>query len=114
MIFELTHTCQLLAEVYEMFAFGNHGVKPNFELAHRYCIKLHEVGLESNSKELIAEGLNNLAYLYHNFGREQEAHDAFFKAFKYMVAKLEPQEWDIQIVNLVTEYINTLEQNQNG
>ena len=43
-----------------------------------------------------------------DFGREQEAHDAFFKAFEYMVAKLEPQEWDIQIVNLVHCELNNL------
>ena len=101
---------EVMAEVYEMFAFGNHGVMPHFEMALRYCTRLHEVGLKANNKELIAEGLNNLAYLYHNFGKEEEAHDAFLEAFKYMVAHLEPQEWDKQIVNLVTDYVNGLDE----
>lgn len=101
-----------MVEIYEMFAFGEHGVTQNYEMALRYCNKLHQVGLESDKKILVSTGLNNLAYLYHNFGKEEEAHDAFFEAFKYMVANLEPQEWDKQIVNLVTEYVKGLEENE--
>jgi len=102
---------EVMAEIYEMFAFGSHGVTPNFPIALRYCTKLHAVGLKSEQPPLISEGLNNFAYLYHNFGKEEQAHTAFLTAFKYMVAHLEPKEWDKQIVNLVVEYVNNIDEN---
>lgn len=100
-----------MAELHEMFTYGFNDIKPNYELAMRYCTKLRQFNASSNDPSIISEGLNAQAYLYHNFGKEEEAHDAFLEAFKYMVAHLEPHEWDKQIVNLVTEYVNGLEEN---
>ena len=98
-----------MAELYEMFTYGNNDILPNYELAMRYCTKLIEKNSSSNDHDLISEGLNARAYLYHNFSKDDLAHDAFLEAFKYMVANLEPHLWDKQIVNLVTDYVNGIE-----
>ena len=99
-----------MAELYDMFTFGVNDIRPNYELAMRYCTKLRDFHASSNDASVISEGLNAQAYLYHFFGKEDLAHNAFLEAFKYMVAHLEPQEWEKQIVNLVTEYVNGLEE----
>lgn len=89
------------AELYEMFSFGENGVTPNYEMAHRYWEKLKERNEESGDKELISESLNNLAFLHFQFDKMGIARDSLLEAFTYMVSNLEPHLWERQIMELM-------------
>lgn len=94
------------AELYEMFAFGENGVTPNYEMAYRYWEKLKARNEESGDKELISESLNNLAFLHLQFDKMAIARDSFIEAFTYMVSNLEPHLWERQMIELMHSNID--------
>jgi len=102
-----------MAELYEMFTFGDNNVKPSYEMSMRYWTKLHAINLASEDPIVISESLNNFGYLHYEFEKMEEATNGFMEAFRYMVSNLEPKEWDAQIVKLVAENIETY-QNEDG
>ena len=95
-----------MAELFEMFCYGKNNVTPNYEMAYRYCSRLQEENLQSDNPEVISEGLNAIAYMENTFGNIEAAKEAFLTAFKYMVSKLEPENWDKQIIQLVSYNID--------
>lgn len=100
-----------MAELWEMFVRGTNKVKPNYNLAMRYWSRLQQHNLKTEDPVVISEGLNNYAYLHHDFDKMEEATQAFIEAFRYMVTHLEPKDWDKQVIQLVAENIDVY-QNQ--
>lgn len=94
-----------MAELYEMFTFGENDVTPNYKMALRYWTKLHFSNIDSEDKAIISEGLNNHVYLHLQFDKMEEATESLEKAFKFMVTHFEAHEWDAQLIKLMAENI---------
>lgn len=92
-----------MAELFEMFCYGDNEIKPNYELAKRYAERLHKQNLEVDDHLITAQGLEAIAVMHNHFKNFSASSDSLLECFIFMVKNLPPQQWIKQVVKVVAD-----------
>lgn len=94
---------EIMAELFEMFTYGDNDIMPNYELAKRYSSRLHKANLELDNHKIIAEGLQAIATMHSQFNNLKEAEKALLECFIYTVTNLPLEQWNPQVIKVVAD-----------
>jgi hypothetical protein len=96
-------TYEIMAELFEMFCYGDNDIHPNYEMAKRYAEKLHQQNLEMGDHLITAQGLEAIAVMHNSFNNVSASSDYLLECFKYMVKNLPPEQWIKQVIKVVAD-----------
>ena len=100
---------EAIATLKEMFMYGKEGTIPNFEIAKRYWNALHSFAQLSCCPSIIADSLNEYAKIQQIFNRPLvDQIEAYSQAIDYMTSQLEPENWDISILQKHLSYLQDI------
>ena len=104
---------EIMAELFEMFSYGDNDIQPNYEMAKRYAERLHQQNLEIGDHLITAQGLEAIAVMHNHFKNFTKSSETLLECFIYMVKNLPPEQWIHQVIKVVADnledYQNTEE-----
>jgi len=87
---------EVMAELFEMFTYGDNDILPNYEFAKRYSSRLHSKNLEVNDPKMIAT-------MHNQFENYEEAAKVLLECFTYTVKNLPVEQWEPQVIKIFAE-----------
>lgn len=97
---------EIMAELFEMFCYGDNDIQPNYEMAKRYAERLHKQNLEIGDHLITAQGLEAIAVMHNHFKNFTKSSEILLECFIFMVKNLPTEQWIKQVIQIVSENLD--------